>query len=251
MKVLAVLGSPRKGNTYKVLNQIEESMKKHDDDIEFEYIFLKDAELEMCRGCFLCVSKGEELCPIKDCRMAIHEKMAGADGVIFATPVYIFNVSALMKNMFDRMSYISHRPIFMEKHAMAVVTSCGGGIPETLKYLMVVLRSWGFSSIIKLGIMTHPAFKQSVKSVGKIEKAACEFYSNIKENKQVSPSLVQIIQFRMMKINAIESKQYFPADYEFYKDKIDYYIKTPINFFKNMLAKILEKVIIKSMDSAV
>lgn len=50
MKILAIIGSPRrKGNTYKVVSLIEERMKALG-DVEFSYLFLKDANLETMPG---------------------------------------------------------------------------------------------------------------------------------------------------------------------------------------------------------
>ena len=108
MRILAIIASPRKGNTYRLVRQIESEMRRCGDDMEVEYLFLKDTQLEPCKGCFTCISKGEQMCPIKDNRSQIEEKMMVTDGVIFASPVYSFNVSALMKNLVDRMSYVSH-----------------------------------------------------------------------------------------------------------------------------------------------
>ena len=46
MKVLAIMGSPRKkGNTYKVTRKIEESMMQLR-NVEFEYVFLKDVDIK-------------------------------------------------------------------------------------------------------------------------------------------------------------------------------------------------------------
>ncbi len=59
MKILAIIGSPRrKGNTYKVVSLIEERMKALG-DAEFSYLFLKDANLELYQGCWQCLSWGE------------------------------------------------------------------------------------------------------------------------------------------------------------------------------------------------
>ncbi|WP_269850614.1 flavodoxin family protein [Methanosarcina horonobensis] len=84
-------------------------------NIEFEYLMLKDADLSQCHGCFVCFTTGENHCPCKDDAPAIEQKMHSADGVIFATPVYGMNVSALMKTFIDRFSYIFHRPRFFDK----------------------------------------------------------------------------------------------------------------------------------------
>ena len=35
-------------------------------EIEFTYLFLADANLERCKGCFGCISNGEDRCPFRD-----------------------------------------------------------------------------------------------------------------------------------------------------------------------------------------
>lgn len=114
MKILVIMGSPRKGNTYRATKKIEKSMQSMG-SVEFEYLMLKDTDLSQCRGCFVCFTKGEDHCPCKDDAPVIEQKMHSADGVIFATPVYGMNVSALMKLFIDRFSYIFHRPRFFDK----------------------------------------------------------------------------------------------------------------------------------------
>ena len=65
MKVLAIMGSPRKkGNTYKVSRMVEESMKKLG-KVEFEYVFLKDLNIKTCLGCQVCFNKGERFMSFK------------------------------------------------------------------------------------------------------------------------------------------------------------------------------------------
>lgn len=64
MKILAVIGSPKgKGAGYKIVKMIEDRMKVLG-DVEFEYLFLKDANLKLCTGCYNCMAKGEDKCPI-------------------------------------------------------------------------------------------------------------------------------------------------------------------------------------------
>ena len=91
--------------------------------VEFECPFLKDANLEMCRGCFLCVRRGKEKCPIKDEQRKIEERILEMDGVIFYSPVYGMNVSALMKKFIDRFSYNGHHPQFFKQRALFVSTT--------------------------------------------------------------------------------------------------------------------------------
>lgn len=98
MKIIAICGSPRKGNTYSVLNAIKENFP----DIDVKILMLKDLNFKMCKGCYSCVLRGEEKCPLKDDRDMLIKEFTEADGIIFSSPVYSHMVSALMKNFFDR-----------------------------------------------------------------------------------------------------------------------------------------------------
>ena len=70
MKVIAITGSPGKfGNSYKIVKRIEERLKEIGPDQEFDYLFLRDCHLELCQGCSLCLSHGEDRCPLKDDRI--------------------------------------------------------------------------------------------------------------------------------------------------------------------------------------
>ena len=120
MKILAVLGSPRKkGKGYQIVKKFEDHLKSYD-SIDFEYIFLKDINLELCRGCFICVTHGEEKCPIKDEQKNLESKMLEANGIIFCSPVYGHNVSGLMKIFIDRFSYNGHHPRFFKQKALFI-----------------------------------------------------------------------------------------------------------------------------------
>ena len=46
-------------------------------EVEFEYLFLKDAKLRPCLGCYACMALGEDKCPLRDDRAAIEEGNAG------------------------------------------------------------------------------------------------------------------------------------------------------------------------------
>ncbi|MEX2704817.1 MAG: NAD(P)H-dependent oxidoreductase [Candidatus Freyrarchaeum guaymaensis] len=115
MRVLAIIGSPKgKGNGYRVVQQIEKRMKGLG-DVEFDYLLLKDANLETCQGCFTCISKGEDLCPLKNDRGKIEEQISNLDGVILSSPGNVQNVSWLMKNFIDRFAFTNHRLSFFDK----------------------------------------------------------------------------------------------------------------------------------------
>ncbi|MEN6290913.1 MAG: flavodoxin family protein [Methanobacterium sp.] len=240
MKILAVMGSPKKkGNTYKVTREVEERMKQLG-NVEFEYLFLKDADLKMCSGCFNCVRKGEDLCPIKDSRVEIENKIAAADGVILASPVYCENVSGLMKNFIDRFSFVFHRPRFFDQKLMVLATSAGGGLKETLDYLKK-LQIWGFGTPVELSVITPPWPQSDAlqkKNEKNINNAAGEFYQKLQEGRQ-PPNFMQYMHFRFLKETS--KLGYLPADLEFYKDKGEFFYDTSVSPLKKIFAPLIMK----------
>ena len=144
MKIVTIMGSPRKGNTYRAVRRIEENMKAMG-DVEFEYLWLKDASLANCKGCTVCFLKGEQRCPLKDGREEIEKRMLDADGVIFASPNYASNVSGLMKTFIDRFAYAGHRPRFYETvRALRIDQRGAGRTRESLAAMQGPISHYGF-----------------------------------------------------------------------------------------------------------
>ena len=237
MKVLAIMGSPKgKGNGYRVIRQIEERMKTLG-EVEFEYLFLKDVNLQQCRGCFVCVAKGEERCPLKDDRVTIEEQIDKSDGVVLVSPVYVQNVSGLMKNFIDRFAYTHHRPRFFDQKVMLIANG-GAGQKKTLEALKATFG--GPEVVHELAYMSPPwplADKVEIKQQKAVQKAAITFYTALSRKKRSSPSISNLMFFWFYK-NIVEStKPYLPADYGYYKDKQQYFYDTKINGFKNLVAR--------------
>ncbi len=251
MKIMAIMGSPRKGNTYRAVRRIEENMKAMG-DVEFDYLWLKDAGLADCKGCTVCFLKGEQRCPQKDGREEIEQKMLDADGVIFASPNYASNVSGLMKTFIDRFAYAGHRPRFYEQYALYVSTSAGpGGMKECMAAMQGPISHFGFRTAGMLGLMTPP-FKVPGKYAAKNEKALAaasqKLYTAIRNKGPATPGLMDVIGFRSIQTMCIElSEMYneiYPADFAYWKEKgwIDrskyYYTAAKISPLKKAVARI-------------
>lgn len=248
------MGSPRKGNTYRAVQKIEEFMQSMG-SVEFEYLMLKDANLSQCRGCFVCFIKGEDHCPCKDDAPYIEQKMNAADGVIFATPVYGMNVSALMKNFIDRFSYIFHRPRFFDKKVLLLSTTGALGLKEVLDYLKLVASIWGFEVSYRVGIVTPPgpiSRKKEQENNQKLEKASSMFYNSFQKERR-SPGLKDIFIFRAQKASFGELGQSSPSDYAYWKEKgwlspeAKYYVDVPVNPVYNAIGWISEKMLRRKM----
>lgn len=80
-KVTAFVASARKKHTYNAAAQFRSNLQSMG-DVEVEIVRLSDYRIETCRGCKVCCDKGEELCPLKDDRDILIEKMLASDGVV-------------------------------------------------------------------------------------------------------------------------------------------------------------------------
>ncbi len=155
-------------------------------------------------------------------------------------------VTWLMKILVDRMAHHCHRPRFFNQKAIAISTTGGIGLKETLNYLELVAGAWGLNVVDKLGIQTPPWPKSSKaysKDEKQIKKTAETFYNALESKKLKNPSLMQYVGFRIFKEMSDRLKEYLPADYKFYKNHENYYYDTKISFFKKIMARIMLKIV--------
>ncbi len=219
-KVLAILGSPRKGNSYRVTQEVEAALRERG-EVACDYLWLKDANPRPCRGCYTCQARGEHLCPLEDDRDAILQRMLEADGVILVSPVYAWSVTALTKSFVERFAYLSHRPPFVGKVAMVVATSSGSGLGSTLDYLAAVAESWGFRPAARLGVALPPlALSQAYRAeVGReIARAADRFALALFDRRPRSPSLRNALSFRLMRAIVLEAAEHLPFDNQYWRE---------------------------------
>ncbi|MDF2985070.1 MAG: multimeric flavodoxin WrbA [Eubacterium sp.] len=142
MKIVVLMGSPRKKDSLSACKVIEAAMNESQ-PVEFEYVFLKDIDIADCKGCDQCFAKGEQFCPIKDDIIQLRQKLIAADGIIFSSPVYAYQVTGSFKRFVDRLSFMFHRPELIGKPALTLVTTFGGGQKQVTKYLTMTASGWG------------------------------------------------------------------------------------------------------------
>jgi len=101
MKILALIGSPRKGsNTDILVDQLVRGARVRGHSAE--KIYLYDYEILPCHDCRRC-KKDNFTCSLKDGLREIYPKLEGADVIIFGTPVYWYGPTGKMKLFIDRM----------------------------------------------------------------------------------------------------------------------------------------------------
>lgn len=241
--VLVISGSPRKGDGYKVVREMEVQMQESG-EVQFDYLFLKDMNLEYCKGCLTCMRKGEEACPLNDA-VAIRDRLLQADGVIFASPVYVHTISALMKNFFDRLAYFCHRPQFHGKPALLIATTEISGLPETLKSLEFPVKAWGFTIVQRLGIYSA-AFKAEgpyrSRMLETISQTAAIFYRAMQDRQLPRPGIKELLFFNALGLKVSLHKDKFPFDEDYWNQhgwhQARYFYPTSINPLLEFIAKL-------------
>jgi len=98
-KILAIYGSPRrKGNTSTLLNQAIEGASEA--GAEVEKVFLRDLKMSPCLEIYGCKETG--LCVIQDDFQKVYDKLLASHGIMLASPIFFYTVSAHTKILMDR-----------------------------------------------------------------------------------------------------------------------------------------------------
>jgi len=96
---------------------------------EVELVSLRDKNIAFCKGCLACQRLGK--CIINDDANAITDKIAKADVIIWATPIYYYEMSGQMKTMIDRAnSLYSRERKFKEVYLLATAAEDEDYVPN-------------------------------------------------------------------------------------------------------------------------
>jgi len=238
MKILAIIGSPRKANTYHTVQKIEQYHHEIS-DCEYEYLFLKDINFGLCKGCFTCISKGEEHCPLIDDRDLIIQKIESADGVILASPNYASNVPWVMKNCIDRFAFTCHRPRYFNQKFMLLVTSGSfAGVKNAMKALSIMVS--GGNIISRLSVYNSPGMNDNKRKIqeNRIKESTEKFAKLLSKKKGSKPPFSYLIWFSVFKASSVINQEGLPADFKFYENK-DYFVECELNTFQKTSIKVL------------
>lgn len=98
-KVLVISASPRKnGNSSRLAEEFAKGANEVGNEVEI--ISLCEKTIGFCRGCLACQST--QKCVIQDDAVIIVEKMKEAEVIVFATPIYFYEMSGQLKTLLDR-----------------------------------------------------------------------------------------------------------------------------------------------------
>jgi multimeric flavodoxin WrbA len=254
MKVTAFIGSGRKRHSYiaceKFLRNLQSLGK-----VEYELVRLSDYNIGTCKGCRVCFDKGEEFCPFKDDRDKLIGKINDSDGVIFASPNYSFQVSALMKIFLDRLAFCFHRPCFFGKTFTSIVVQGIGKGEDIVKYLDFVGKGLGFNVVKGCCLKTlEPMTEKAQKKFDMlIDIQSKKFFAQLVKKEYPSPSLWWLMVFRMGRTSMHKMLDENWRDYVYYRDKgwfdSDYFYPVKLNPLKKLSGKLFDKLALQIIRS--
>jgi len=174
MKVLGVFGSPRRGgNTDLLLNELLRGCRNGHADVE--EIYLRELKITPCLEIYACRKDGK--CPIRDDMQNLYPRLAEADVLVLASPIFFYSVSAQAKALIDRcqafwaQKYLLKQPVApggkIRRGAFLAVGGSKGekvfeGALMTMKYFFDSLDMIFYKSLLYRGvdaqgeILNHP-----------------------------------------------------------------------------------------------
>ena len=256
-KILSIIGSGRKnGHTSKIISLLKEDIEKlsieNNESILFETIFLSDYQIDHCRGCRACMDYGKDKCPIEDDLPLIKAKMNESDAIIFATPVYVGDVSSAMKALIDRMAYMCHRQELYEKSAIIIATTNATSLKRTIHTIGAATYSWGLKTVATKGFRTTTSNdpkeilqKRYQKDISKLSR---KLYSAVKQKAYLEPSAIALASFKLQQKYRGNPEVSSEIDYNYWQkkgwtdSKKEYFIDVKVGLGKRIFSKILYSI---------
>lgn len=198
---LIINGSPRKGNTWKIVEMVKENIQREDKYAVFDEIHLAEENLPFCCGCSNCFRIGHEKCPHSGIIMEIIKAMEDADGIIIASTTYFRRETSLLRNLFDHLCFMTHRPHFFTSKALVITTTGGVGGKSAAESISSFLKAIGFNRcyMFSAASLSWNDYKINEKTKSKLCKVTDKFYKDVLSKKFHSPSCMLLIPYNLFR----------------------------------------------------
>ena len=115
MKIAILNGSPKVGNTAAMVDAFAEGAKEAGHEVEILHV--GRMKINGCLGCEYCHTKGEGKCVQKDDMEKVMPAYREADMIVYASPVYYFDMTAQLSAAIQRV-YAIGKPAKAVKSAL-------------------------------------------------------------------------------------------------------------------------------------
>ena len=120
---------------------------------------------------------------------------------------------------------------------MSIVTCSGYGAEHASNYMDKMLRVFGFNVAPSLELQYKPVSKAQKNGLASEAIAAFEtFLDQIRKGEKAKPTLGMIVPFGIFKAVSFAARDDMPADYEYYKDKKDFFYDVKLPSFTKWIA---------------
>ena len=138
MKNVLIISTSLRGGSNSELLAKECAKGAEEAGNRVELVSLKGKKIQYCIGCLACLKTGK--CVQKDDVPEIMEKLRRADVLVFATPIYYYEMCGQMKTLLDRMN-----PLYSSDYAFRevymIATAADGG-DSTFEKAYNGLQGW-------------------------------------------------------------------------------------------------------------
>ena len=223
MKILVIDGCGRKGNTWKLTGYAMRAIKKKYPDTEFDEMVLAKINLPMCIGCSNCFRLGNEKCPHYSIMKDIIERIENADGVIVCSSTYNWSETGYIKNLFDHLCFMLHRPYFYKGKALVITTAGGTGQKKAAKRITGTLSGIGFNRCytIAMAAVSWNDYKPGNRAKRYTAKISRKFAKDVLSGELHSPKLMNLMPYNIMRgmgHHYTEESEYPTADGTWWTD---------------------------------
>ena len=148
MKIAVLNGSPKVGNTAAMVNAFAEGAKEAGHEVEILHV--GKMKIGGCLACEYCHTKGEGKCVQKDDMEKVMPAYKDADMVVFASPIYYFDVTAQLSAAIQRV-YAIGKPAKASKAALLLSSASPNPYDGAIATYKGILA---FTGIEDAGIIT-------------------------------------------------------------------------------------------------
>jgi len=218
MELVAIIGSPHgmKGNTGMLLQAVIDGARTAGANVTT--FSLAEMNVEPCADCAVCHKTGE--CPQGDDFETVKQALLDADGIVLASPNYIFSVSAQMKALMDRCCGLLHIQGLEDRYAAAVITSGGGESAAVEEYVLHFLRNLGCWTVGSVGAEARHLHDSSARAERLNEAATLgqTLVDAVREKRTYPAQKVDRQAFyERMKALVTARRAEWPYEYEYWK----------------------------------